>query len=140
MPVDLLEDLKRVAPAKDLLGYQSLIKFHVRQGLRQDLERLWELEERAKKERERVSRADVEEALHKIGLDKEKAEAFLERRRVARSATIFRECWHVRRRGTPCPGSGESPDVVVWVGVVIKKKGGHDTSSDTVVTAHKTET
>jgi len=76
MPEDVLEDLKRVAPTRDLPGYQSLIKFYVRQGLRLDLERLWEMEEKAKKERERVNRADVEEALQKIGLDKEKAEAF----------------------------------------------------------------
>jgi hypothetical protein len=76
MPVDVLEDLKRVAPTKDLPGYQSLIKFYVRQGLRLDLERLWELEEKAKGERERVNRADVEKALHKIGLDGKKAEAF----------------------------------------------------------------
>lgn len=76
MPEDVLEDLKRVAPTRDLPGYQSLIKFYVRQGLRLDLERLWELEEKAGKERERVSRADVAEALEKIGLDKEKAEAF----------------------------------------------------------------
>ncbi len=49
MPEDVLEDLKRVAPTRDLPGYQSLIKFYVRQGLRLDLERLWEIEERTKK-------------------------------------------------------------------------------------------
>ena len=46
MPVDVLEDLKRVAPTRDLPGYQSLIKFYVRQGLRLYLEGLWEMEEK----------------------------------------------------------------------------------------------
>ncbi len=76
MPVDVLEDLKRVAPTRDLPGYQSLIKFYVRQGLRLDLERLREMKEKVEKERERVNRVDVEEALQKIGLDRKTAEAF----------------------------------------------------------------
>ncbi|MFH1112386.1 MAG: hypothetical protein V1792_00565 [Pseudomonadota bacterium] len=76
MPEDVLEDLKRVAPTRDLPGYQSLIKFYVRQGLRLDLERLWEMEERSKNERERVNRSDVEEALQKIGLDRKQTEVF----------------------------------------------------------------
>ncbi len=62
MPVDVLEDLKRVAPTKDLPGYQSLIKFYIRQGLRLDLERLWETEEKAKK---------LEAILTEYGLKKE---------------------------------------------------------------------
>ena len=37
MPVDVLEDLKRVAPIKGMSGYQALIKFYVGQGLRKDL-------------------------------------------------------------------------------------------------------
>jgi hypothetical protein len=40
MPVDLIEDLKRVAPTKGMSGYQSLIKYYVGQGLRDDLELL----------------------------------------------------------------------------------------------------
>ena len=38
IPVDVLEDLKRVAPIKGMSGYQALIKFYVGQGLRKDLE------------------------------------------------------------------------------------------------------
>jgi hypothetical protein len=44
MPLDVLEDLKRVASMRDIKGYQALIKFYVRQCLRADLERLWEEE------------------------------------------------------------------------------------------------
>ncbi len=65
MPLDVLEDLKRVAPTKDLPGYQSLIKFYIRQGLRLDLERLWELEERPKK------LEAIEAILTECGLKKE---------------------------------------------------------------------
>jgi len=61
MPVDVLEDLKRVAPARDLPGYQALIKFYVRQGLREDLQRLWE--------KERASK--LEAALEELGLREE---------------------------------------------------------------------
>ncbi|MEW6111073.1 MAG: hypothetical protein AB1664_03005 [Thermodesulfobacteriota bacterium] len=41
MPLDVIEDLKKVAPLKGMSGYQALIKFYVGQGLRQDLELLW---------------------------------------------------------------------------------------------------
>lgn len=37
IPEDVLEDLKKMAPIKGMAGYQSLIKFYVGQGLRQDL-------------------------------------------------------------------------------------------------------
>ncbi len=62
MPVDVLEDLKRVAPTRDLPGYQSLIKFYIRQGLRLDLERLWEAEEKTRK---------LEAVLSEIGLEEQ---------------------------------------------------------------------
>ncbi len=39
-PVDVLEDLKRVAPLRGFSGYQPLIRAYVGQGLRVDLERL----------------------------------------------------------------------------------------------------
>jgi hypothetical protein len=48
MPVDVVDDLKRVAPEKGMSGYQALIKFYVGQGLREDLELLWK-KERAEK-------------------------------------------------------------------------------------------
>jgi hypothetical protein len=39
-PVDVLDDLKRVAPLRDFSGYQPLIRAYVGQGLRADLEQL----------------------------------------------------------------------------------------------------
>ena len=39
-PVDVIEDLKRVAPFREFSGYQPLIRAYVGQGLRADLERL----------------------------------------------------------------------------------------------------
>ena len=39
MPVDLIEDLKRVAPRKGFSGYQALVRAYVGAGLREDLER-----------------------------------------------------------------------------------------------------
>lgn len=42
MPVDVVEDLKFVAPALGHSGYQPLIRFYVGRGLREDLERLEE--------------------------------------------------------------------------------------------------
>ena len=50
MPVDVLEDLKRVAPLKGMSGYQALIKFYIGQCLREDLEQLWREERSAKLE------------------------------------------------------------------------------------------
>jgi len=40
MPVDVVEDLRRVAPALGQSGYQPLIRAYVGRGLRADLERL----------------------------------------------------------------------------------------------------
>lgn len=40
MPVDVLDDLKRVAPALGFSGYQPLMRAYVGRGLRVDLERL----------------------------------------------------------------------------------------------------
>jgi hypothetical protein len=39
-PVDVIEDLKRVAPLRGFSGYQPLVRAYVGQGLRVDLERL----------------------------------------------------------------------------------------------------
>ena len=39
-PVDVLDDLKRVAPLRGFSGYQPLIRAYVGQGLRTDLEQL----------------------------------------------------------------------------------------------------
>lgn len=40
MPEDVLEDLKRLAPALGFSGYQPLIRAYVGQGMRKDLKRL----------------------------------------------------------------------------------------------------
>jgi hypothetical protein len=40
MPEDVIEDLKRVAPALGFSGYQPLARAYIGQGLRADLERL----------------------------------------------------------------------------------------------------
>jgi len=40
MPVDVLEDLKRIAPALGHAGYQPLMRAYVGRGLREDLARL----------------------------------------------------------------------------------------------------
>ena len=48
VPEDMLEQLKRVAPRKGMSGYQPLMKFYISQGLRKDLQQIWEEEEMAK--------------------------------------------------------------------------------------------
>lgn len=40
MPVDVVDDMKRVAPQLGFSGYQALLKTYVGQGLRKDLEKL----------------------------------------------------------------------------------------------------
>lgn len=40
MPVDVVEDLKRIAPLLGFSGYQPLLRTYVGQALRTDLERL----------------------------------------------------------------------------------------------------
>jgi len=40
MPVDVVDDLKKVAPLLGFSGYQALLKAYVDQGLRADLEKL----------------------------------------------------------------------------------------------------
>jgi hypothetical protein len=40
IPLDVIEDLKRVAPLRGFSGYQPLVRAYVGQGLRMDLERL----------------------------------------------------------------------------------------------------
>jgi hypothetical protein len=40
IPLDVIEDLKRVAPLRGFSDYQPLVRAYVGQGLRMDLERL----------------------------------------------------------------------------------------------------
>jgi hypothetical protein len=68
-PVDVLDDLKRVAPLRGFSGYQPLIRAYVGQGLRADLERLEQdpvtaLVESLK--RHGVSEAVLQEALAEV--------------------------------------------------------------------------
>lgn len=60
MPVDVLEDLKRIAPLKGMSGYQPLMKFYIGQGLREDLQLLWE-EEQTKELEALLSEIELEE-------------------------------------------------------------------------------
>jgi hypothetical protein len=39
MPADVVADLKQIAPAKGMTGYQALIRAYVGQSLREDLEK-----------------------------------------------------------------------------------------------------
>ncbi len=40
MPIDIVDDLKKIAPLLGFSGYQALLKAYVGQGLREDLEKL----------------------------------------------------------------------------------------------------
>jgi hypothetical protein len=40
IPIDIVDDLKRIAPTLGFSGYQALLKAYVGQGLRKDLEKL----------------------------------------------------------------------------------------------------
>jgi hypothetical protein len=71
-PVDVIEDLKRVAPLRGFSGYQPLVRAYVGQGLRMDLERLENdtmaaLVESLKRRgiREEVSNAALDEVAHR---------------------------------------------------------------------------
>ena len=59
MPGDVLADLRRVAKAKGMSGYQALIKFYVGQGLRKDLAEL-RREDAAEKARDILEKHKVD--------------------------------------------------------------------------------
>jgi hypothetical protein len=67
IPLDVLEKLKRIAPAKGMSGYQSLIKYYIGQGMLRDIDVLGRLEEED---------ARVEATLSKIGLGSDKIKQF----------------------------------------------------------------
>ena len=72
MPVDVVEDLKRIAPALGFSGYQPLIRAYVGQGLRTDLERLENDAVTAlvaSLKRRGVSEEIIHEALNEVGHD-----------------------------------------------------------------------
>lgn len=70
IPVDVLEDLKRVAPRKGVIGYQGLIKLYIGEALRKDLAemRREEAAERARRvlEKHGVDAAVVEEVISAV--------------------------------------------------------------------------
>jgi hypothetical protein len=82
MPLDVLEDLKRVAPMRDIKGYQALIKSYFRQCLRADLERLWE-EEKSDK---------LKAILNEFGLSQEQKARLWEILRSHPELTLGEDC------------------------------------------------
>jgi hypothetical protein len=44
VPVDVVEKLKKIAPAKGMSGYQALIKYYVGKGLREDFDLVRQVE------------------------------------------------------------------------------------------------
>jgi hypothetical protein len=73
IPVDVIETLKKVATLKEMSGYQSLIKYYIGQGLLNDNDLVSRIEE---EEEDRLNAADVEAALEKIALEREKIDDF----------------------------------------------------------------
>ena len=72
MPVDVIDDLKRLAPLLGFSGYQPLIRAYVGQGLRRDLEQLENhaIDKLIKGlERRGVSKTVIDEALAEAGRD-----------------------------------------------------------------------
>jgi hypothetical protein len=45
IPLDVLDKLKRMAPIKEMSGYQSLIKYYIGQGLVRDIDLVRHIEE-----------------------------------------------------------------------------------------------
>jgi len=72
IPVDLLEKLKKIARLKEMSGYQSLIKYYIGQGLLGDADLVQQIEA----EGAELEAGRLEVAFRKIGLDRDKVEAF----------------------------------------------------------------
>ncbi len=72
MPIDLLEKLKKIARLKEMSGYQSVIKYYIGQGLLRDADLVHQIE--AGEAEEEAAR--LEAAFIKIGLERDKVEAF----------------------------------------------------------------
>ena len=66
MPEDVIDDLKEIAPALGLSGYQPLIRAYIGQGLRKDLIRL-----------ERPELAELEKSLRRHGVKNDVISAVL---------------------------------------------------------------
>ncbi|MFH1114701.1 MAG: hypothetical protein V1792_12355 [Pseudomonadota bacterium] len=72
IPVDLLEKLKKIARLKEMTGYQSVIKYYIGQGLLRDADLVHQIEA----EEAELEAARLEATFKKIGLDRDKMEAF----------------------------------------------------------------
>ncbi|MBM4388383.1 MAG: hypothetical protein FJ088_11630 [Deltaproteobacteria bacterium] len=73
IPVDLLEKLKKIARLKAMAGYQTVIKYYVGQGLLRDADLVHQIEA---EEDEQLEAARLKATFKKIGLDRDKEEAF----------------------------------------------------------------
>jgi hypothetical protein len=51
VPVDVLEKLRKIAPAKGMSGYQALMKYYVGKGLREDFGLVKQIESAEKLEK-----------------------------------------------------------------------------------------
>jgi hypothetical protein len=58
IPMDVVEKLKKIAPAKGMSGYQALIKYYVGKGLREDIDLVKQME----------SAERLESTLNRLGL------------------------------------------------------------------------
>ncbi|MDQ7781524.1 MAG: hypothetical protein RDU20_01510 [Desulfomonilaceae bacterium] len=72
LPVDLLEKLKKIARLKEMTGYQSVIKYYIGQGLLRDADLVHQIEA----EDAELEAIRLEATFRKIGLDRDKVEAF----------------------------------------------------------------
>jgi hypothetical protein len=72
IPVDLLEKLKRIARLKEMSGYQSVIKYYIGQGLLRDADLVHQIEA----EDAELEAARLDATFKKIGLARDKVEAF----------------------------------------------------------------
>ena len=63
MPEDVVDDLKQVAPALGFSGYQPLIRYYIGQGLRVDLSRLYNENQREAGIAERLKKRGVPDAV-----------------------------------------------------------------------------
>lgn len=75
IPADLVEKLKKIAPLKEMSGYQSLIKYYIGQGLLNDVDLVRRVEEQ---EDRHLTYDDVLAALDEIQADGEKRKEFLD--------------------------------------------------------------
>jgi hypothetical protein len=76
MPVDVVDDLKRIAPLLGFSGYQPLIRAYIGQGLRVDLERI----------ESKPSVTALVKVLRKKGVDSKVLSSAIQESKLARGA------------------------------------------------------